>query len=376
MDDEKKTCENREPKAPVAGGGGCGIALAVTLLLGGLMVFYWREYTPLVLGCLLLAWWPLGLGAALGAAVLFSLWEKTRSPKKVVIAALALLLLPNLRWLASAAFFAVKAQTTLQEITETVEEPESLFIRDDVREDNFMPIPFGGPYGWNSRGGRVRDYLDGGLLKALAMQAPDGVVHLYRPGAEPFYAASDRCHREWRAMYKFEKEMEALAQKGRDDPSLQERAEKARKLLREKSQRCDEVRRADIEAIYNSAEKFEDSAALPPLRYRIHVWQKDRRVLFWRLYRVRQLDIYDNRNGRRIAWARAYYRDTWWFTDLNHAFKNAQLLWFGTVQWKFVRGPGVRNLKGFAEKVLFEKTKQRKQVEQTAGETAATPGPP
>ena len=282
------------------------------------------------------------------------------------VAALTLLLLvPNLPLLASWAAFKVKSASTLQEIKQIVEEPESLLIQSEVWEDDFVHSH----YHMNSFTLNTR-VLDAGLLKALAIQTPGGAVHLFRPGAEPFYAASDRCDRERRAMSEFGKrlkeEAEAASREGRDSAALKALAEKAGDLTRRKRQRCDEIENADSRAARNSAEFFESVAELPSMRYRVHIWQKDKYILLWRLYRVRQLDIYDNQSGERIAWAQTYYRDKWGLTNFKEFVNN--LGPYPAVLYDCVQLEQGVELGKFASKVLFEKTRQRKQAEQAAGE--------
>lgn len=142
-----------------------------------------------------------------------------------------------------------------------------------------------------------------------------------------------------------------------------EEARRLRLRVEKKGRACYKLNSNEIEAAYQSAEIFTDAAQMPPMSHRIHVWQKDRYFLGLRLYRLRQLDIYDNKNGRRIAWARAYYRDTWWGFDFQHAVYNVLSLMFPYSPCYFVEGPGVR-LENFAEEVLFSKPTPQPNVAQ------------
>lgn len=303
---------------------------------------------------------PVALWLAVGFLVLLGLFLRMlRLRRRVPALLLALvLLLPNLRWGASILALRLKEREALQAMLSRADQPESIFIQNEVWEDKFVNNSYDGnnPYRWQFRWDTLSK-LERGTAKALAFQAENGQIHLYRPA--PFYAASRRCEQEKRDM---QDALDALTEKtassSPQNPEEHEvQLEEARRLrlrVEKKGRACYKLNSNEIEAAYQSAEIFTDAAQMPPMSHRIHVWQKDRYFLGLRLYRLRQLDIYDNKNGRRIAWARAYYRDTWWGFDFQHAVYNVLSLMFPYSPCYFVEGPGVR-LENFAEEVLFSK---------------------
>ena len=122
----------------------------------------------------------------------------------------------------------------------------------------------------------------------------------------------------------------------------------------------------DREAMDRAADTFDSAAALPPMRYRMRLHQETVRLLWWPLYSVRLLEVHDNSSGKRIAWARGYHADTWWFTDLK--FHLLAPPFDRSRPRQYVLGPGRHYLRNVAEDVFagFPAENRRKWAQKPA----------
>lgn len=89
------------------------------------------------------------------------------------------LLLPNLRWGASILALRLKEREPLQAMLSRADQPESIFIQNEVWEDKFVNNSYDGnnPYRWQFHWDTLSK-LERGTVKALAFQAKNGQIHL------------------------------------------------------------------------------------------------------------------------------------------------------------------------------------------------------
>lgn len=124
---------------------------------------------------------PVALWLAVGFLVLLGLFLRMlRLRRRVPALLLALvLLLPNLRWGASILALRLKEREPLQAMLSRADQPESIFIQNEVWEDKFVNNSYDGnnPYRWQFRWDTLSK-LERGTAKALAFQAENGQIHL------------------------------------------------------------------------------------------------------------------------------------------------------------------------------------------------------
>ena len=287
--------------------------------------------------------------AALAVAVL---WRKNRSWARTGIAAFAALVPLLLPGLAPWDYFREAGRmrrAPTREIIRTVEFPESLYIQDDLRFAKHERATMERHYVVSMSPEHtfaVSRYLDGSHLKALALNDDENIIHLYRTDDAPFFADSKTC---WQEYAELRQELKARAEERRrtgrrygDDPELDRRVGRLRDRVVSKEYDC---RRIDDDKL-KAAPTFERADMLPPLRYRAHIRREDKTWLCGLLtaYRIRQIDVYDNQSGERIAWARNIRRPGGWFG----AYHN--LGPFG--EYEMEDGPGERHFRAFLEEVF------------------------
>lgn len=239
-----------------------------------------------------------------------------------------------------------KAQSPMQEITEKVEFPESVFIQNDCWK--------GEEIHWSGHSLYISALLDWTHLKALAMtpkrtfnketRKTEYKTALYRID-EAWLAETARLQGELankrKLVARLKERLKSAETQPGDEAGTEALKEWMAELARE-ADRLNEELRHWPERIEEEAPTFDSPDQLPPMRYRVHYTVRETRWRErWPLYRTYEAHIYNNETGKCIGWARKYrpYSRIEAFRNKEH--RNG-----------FIDGPGVEPQR-FVREALF-----------------------
>jgi len=260
------------------------------------------------------------LAYLVGAGIVIGITAKCAKSKKTVwLVALFFVLFPFRRLIFYETLFAWYSRTPLQEIHETVENPESVYWEDNV-------WPGFDEYG---RHWMVKNYLDGVHLKVLALNGDDGRIYLYRaddktyvgsiPLIEQIQILEEKkaaLEEKFRKIYKKEflsahaplrgPEDEKIKRDYIDSHPLHREIEKLKQQIGKLKHRLHEIKKRGERVVFTNKARYNNPDNLPPMRYHVRF---DPLPLPWPLrdwLHADRLSIVDNRTGKEIAFSRRY----------------------------------------------------------------------
>ena len=257
---------------------------------------------------------PLALLFTPPILIVFVVWRWKHSLRAAVLTAL-LVSVPYWQHLPVRVLLDHMVQAPMREMTERVEFPESVFVRFDCPDNERM---------WNGTTLNAENLLDGTHLRTLAVA--------------PARWGSTRYEYHQAALFRLEEAPPAEAERQATEPGPDQQDGSAGKI---------------------ALTAFSTPEQVPPMRYTARFTFRVTRLLWlWPLYRTEEVRIHDNKNGRRIAWARKYRRFSLY--DFVAGSQNG----FGdTRRIRSFQGPDVE-LECFMREVLFGYAGQEKKCRQ------------
>lgn len=271
-----------------------------------------------------------------GTIVLFVIKRFAKSKKKVLLAAVLLILGPFWRTLLCTFLFMFYRMQSLQEILQTIESPISVSWQDNVWPG----------YDENSRKWMIEQYLDGVHLKVLALNGGDKRIYLYRAEEQDFIeskkamAILKQCEMDYSSYIK--KNQTHIKRYGKPIEGAGDHINKVLVPARTIAwHEYDRIKKEAIKRITDQEEIYDFPEKLPMMRYRVDFNIVETSFPASTLLHSDEIVITDVEKNTIIAFSRRYMAYGDWLSQ------------FGGANPDFHQAIGDKMPYEFDDKVLF-----------------------